>query len=125
MPVRYEILHTVKRRMPKKKYNYSSLNWRSIANQFTCTLKQLFPRCLLLIFILYVPIGSYAKFSQALTTEQIIKQAERLFKGTALSVSQQADDNFYQVRLLKKSGQVIVIQVNSLSGQMIEIKTAQ
>ena len=63
-----------------------------------------------------------AELTRPLTTNEIIKQAETLFDGMVLSVQQAADDNHYQVQLLKASGKVITIKVNGLSGQMHEQK---
>ncbi|MEH6556764.1 MAG: hypothetical protein V7459_03575 [Oceanicoccus sp.] len=73
------------------------------------------------VLILWTPL-SIAKLTYPLTTDEIIKQAETLFGGMALSVQQGDEDHHYQVRLLKASGKVIYIRVNSLSGQMTEEK---
>ena len=61
-----------------------------------------------------------AELTRPLTTNEIIKQAELLFDGMVLSVQQAADEDHYQVQLLKASGKVITIKVNGLSGQMHE-----
>lgn len=61
-----------------------------------------------------------AELPRPLTTNEIIKQAELLFDGMVLSVQQAADEDHYQVQLLKASGKVITIKVNGLSGQMHE-----
>ncbi len=63
-----------------------------------------------------------ATLTRPLTTEEIIKQAEKLFSGMALSVQQTDEDHHYQVRLLKSTGKVIYIRVNRLSGEMNEEK---
>jgi hypothetical protein len=73
------------------------------------------------VLIFWTPLSN-AKLTHPLTTDEIIKQAETLFGGMALSVQQGDDDHHYQVRLLKASGKVIYIRVNSLSGQMNEEK---
>lgn len=73
------------------------------------------------LLIAHTP-AAMAKLTRPLTTDEIIKQAEKLFSGMALSVQQTGDDHHYQVRLLKSSGKVIYIRVNSLSGQMNEEK---
>ena len=73
------------------------------------------------VLILQTPTA-IAELTRPLTTNEIIKQAETLFDGMVLSVQQAADDNHYQVQLLKASGEVITIKVNGLSGQMHEQK---
>lgn|GEM_PF-4108308 len=76
--------------------------------------------CILSITLLLPASLVEAKLTSPLTTGEMIEQAEKLFGGLALSLQQTGDGHYYQLRLLKRSGKVVNIRINSLSGAMAE-----
>ena len=71
------------------------------------------------LFLLCLPLATTsAQTPLPLTTEQIIQQAELQFNGRVSSVIKLDHDNVYQLRLLTSSAQLLLINVDAISGEM-------
>lgn len=77
------------------------------------------------LFLLLTVITVNAGQQPTLTTQQIIRQAETQFNGRVSSVSQTANNNSYNVRLLTHTGKVIIINVDANTGKMQKTNPAK
>ncbi|ARN75514.1 hypothetical protein [Oceanicoccus sagamiensis] len=59
------------------------------------------------------------------STEKIIQQAEYLFQAKVISVKTASDPQLYQIRLLQRSGNIILVTADKKTGEMTAINSPQ